>query len=141
MADRVLENHLEQSSSRRDVTEDLPRRCRWSTSVTYGGPLDGAGERESTPCDALGGEECWPLNCSHMCTAVCIVGVERAFAAVKMMVATLCSALDAYSMLRVLSGMGPCGVGGSVGSMRGSNMGSECRAPCFSVVYVRRVPR
>ena len=40
----------------------------------YGGPLDGAGERESTPCDALGGEECWALNCSHMCTAVCIVG-------------------------------------------------------------------
>ena len=48
-----------------------------------GGPLDGAGERESTPCDALGGEDCWPLNCAHMCTAVCIVGVERAFAAVK----------------------------------------------------------
>ena len=62
----------------------------------YGGRLDGAGERESTPCDALGGEECWALNCSHMCTAVCIVGVERAFAGVKMMVATLCSTLDAY---------------------------------------------
>ena len=62
----------------------------------YGGPLDGAGERESTPCDALGGVECWPLNCSHMCTAVCIVVFERVFAAVKMMVATLCSALDAY---------------------------------------------
>ena len=106
----------------------------------YGGPLDGAGERESTPCDALGGEECWALNCSHMCTAVCIVGVERAFAGVKMMVATLCSALDAYVACAEWY-VGPCGVGGSVGSMRGSNMGSECRTPCCSVVYVRRVPR
>ena len=60
-----------------------------------GGPLERVGERDSTPCDTLSGQERRALPCARMRTAVCIVGVRCAFAAVEKMVAALCSAVNA----------------------------------------------
>ena len=47
-----------------------------------GGPLDGIGEHESAPCDALGGQGRRALSCARMCTCACFVGVGRVCAAV-----------------------------------------------------------
>ena len=61
----------------------------------HGGPPDGVGEGDSSPCDAWGGQERAASLCARICTAACIVGVACACAAVGTFVATVCSAFYA----------------------------------------------
>ena len=65
--------------SQRVVTEDLAVSLVEERSF---GALHCFGERQMAPCDALGGQERGALPVARMCTAVCVVGVGRALAAV-----------------------------------------------------------
>ena len=65
----VVENHQEQLTSRRVVTEDLAVSL---VDKRRRGALGRFGEREYSPCDASGGQGREALLCAHMCSAACV---------------------------------------------------------------------
>ena len=123
----MIENHLEHSSSRRLVTENMMESI---VDERHGGPPDGVGEGDSSPCDAWGGQERAASLCARICTAVCIVGVACACAAV----GTFVHCGD--GMQRVLCFFCVTGAGGdqvgwtdTLGSIAGARKGENYRAP------------
>ena len=93
-----------------------------------GGPLDGIGEHESAPCDALGGQGRWALSCARMCTCACFVGVGRVCAAVGTGGGGVLQHICCFSLVTALACV-QMGWAGGVGSFAGANLRQNSRAP------------
>ena len=121
----TLENHPEQLSSRRVVTENLVVSL---VDEHRGGPLDGIGERESAPFDALGGEGRRALSCARMCTCSCFVGVGRVCAAVGTGGGGVLQHICCFYLVTAVACVQMDWAGG-VGSFAGANLRQNGRAP------------